>query len=513
MKKILVYIALSFALAVLSLPYPVSLHAQTSPHVKGRALLVGITQYAQPEVRRAPGAEEDALATKEFIKAQYGFDEAEIHVLLNQQATRDNIINEFQQWLIEGTAPGDRVFFLYSGHGSRLRDDNGDEPDGYDETLAPYDATLTGENQIRDDEINQWIEQLSGRIAVLVFDSCHSGTISRGAPGGASADTGATIGPRYLPSPEEFSRLEKMQKMRKMQTVARGDNRSGGVADYEVQELKPSGRSQARDLRLVEEKTADAGSGIVVVSAAQAGQLAYPVRLPEGGYRGALSYVFNEVQRGNRLPLAQLQQQISARIAALQQSGELKGKQVPAFDVISRFPRHDLPLFVGARERLEEFVNQNSSLKVSLRNLEKTRQYRLGDKISYEVETSAAGWLYLIVFSQEGKATCVFPNDTNQDDRDNRVRAGTHRLPRSQRFYAQDPIGKDVVIALLSSVKLDLGDKEEMTWEEVFDRLRSKRLAGYVKTRGVGTKKSGLSSHSLNEADWQAARLVIETIP
>jgi hypothetical protein len=140
----------------------------------------------------------------------------------------------------------------------------------------------------------------------------------------------------------------------------------------------------------------------------------------------------------------------------------------------------------------------------------------LGDKISYEVETSAAGWLYLIVFSQEGKATCVFPNDTNRDDRDNRVRAGTHRLPRSQHFYAQDPIGKDVVIALLSSVKLDLGDKEEMTWDEVFDRLRSKRLAGYVKTRGVGAKKphgSAPARPSLDDADWQAASLVIETIP
>jgi hypothetical protein len=299
-----------------------------------------------------------------------------------------------------------------------------------------------------------------------------------------------------------------------MQTVARGGNRGGGVADYEVQELKPGDRSQARDLRLVEEKTAEAGSGIVVISAAQAGQLAYPVRLPDVGYRGALSYVFNDVQRGRTLTLAQLQQQISARIAGLQQSGELKGKQVPAFDVISKFPRNDLPLFAGARERLAEFANQNSSLRVSLRNLENTRQYRLGDKISYEVETSAAGWLYLIAFSQEGKATCVFPNDTNQDDRDNYVRAGTHRIPRSQHFYAQDPIGKDVVIALLSSVKLDLGDKEEMTWDEVFDRLRSKRLAGYVKTRGVGTKKPGASAQSsLDDADWQAASLVIETIP
>jgi hypothetical protein len=56
-------------------------------------------------------------------------------------------------------------------------------------------------------------------------------------------------------------------------------------------------------------------------------------------------------------------------------------------------------------ERLAGFANPHAALKVSLRNLEKTRQCRLGDKISSEVETNAAGWLYLIVFSQEGKAS------------------------------------------------------------------------------------------------------------
>src|SRR5262245_18418679 len=54
---------------------------------KGRALLVGIDQYEQPDVRRTPGAEEDARQIKEFIKGKYGFLDAEIKLLLGNQAT------------------------------------------------------------------------------------------------------------------------------------------------------------------------------------------------------------------------------------------------------------------------------------------------------------------------------------------------------------------------------------------------------------------------------------------
>ncbi|KAK9273930.1 hypothetical protein L1049_018742 [Liquidambar formosana] len=54
-------------------------------------------------------------------------------------------------WLVQGCQPGDSLLFHYSGHGSRQRNYNGDEVDGYDETLCPLDF----ETQ----------------------DACHSGTV------------------------------------------------------------------------------------------------------------------------------------------------------------------------------------------------------------------------------------------------------------------------------------------------------------------------------------------------
>jgi hypothetical protein len=47
--------------------------------------------------------------------------------------------------------PGDALFVHYSGHGGNVRDTNGDEADGYDETLVPLDYERAG--QIIDDLI------------------------------------------------------------------------------------------------------------------------------------------------------------------------------------------------------------------------------------------------------------------------------------------------------------------------------------------------------------------------
>jgi hypothetical protein len=55
-------------------------------------------------------------------------------------------------WLVQGCQPGDSLVFHFSGHGSQQKDYNGDELDGYDETLCPTDFETQG--MIVDDEIN-----------------------------------------------------------------------------------------------------------------------------------------------------------------------------------------------------------------------------------------------------------------------------------------------------------------------------------------------------------------------
>jgi len=80
-------------------------------------------------------------------------------------------------WLVQGCQPGDSLVFHFSGHGSQQKDQNGDELDGYDETLCPTDFETQG--MIVDDEINEIIvKPLSHGVKLhAIIDACHSGTV------------------------------------------------------------------------------------------------------------------------------------------------------------------------------------------------------------------------------------------------------------------------------------------------------------------------------------------------
>ncbi len=68
------------------------------------------------------------------------------------------------------------VWIHYSGHGTFIRDLNGDEKDGKDECLVPSDYKTTG--VIPDDIINAVLSQFNPKTKVVcAFDACHSATI------------------------------------------------------------------------------------------------------------------------------------------------------------------------------------------------------------------------------------------------------------------------------------------------------------------------------------------------
>jgi hypothetical protein len=129
-----------------------------------------------------------------YVKAaliQNGFAEKDIDTLINQKATKNGIIKALDD-LISRALPGDIVVFHFSGHGQQIYDDNGDESDGYDEALIPYDAagsydpvSYKGEKHLRDDELGAKLNAIRAKIGprgslVVVVDACHSGTATRG---------------------------------------------------------------------------------------------------------------------------------------------------------------------------------------------------------------------------------------------------------------------------------------------------------------------------------------------
>ena len=158
-----------------------------TPAAADKALLVGIDVYQEDQLSfEIPDASaHDVANMKRLLTGTLGFAEADIRVLKNQEATKAAILGGIRDWLVGGTQPGERTYFFYVGHGYYQPDQNGDETDGQDETIVPHDAKIDPNsaagvvNMISDDELGEAFRPLSDRRAIAVFDSCHSGTVTR----------------------------------------------------------------------------------------------------------------------------------------------------------------------------------------------------------------------------------------------------------------------------------------------------------------------------------------------
>jgi len=140
-----------------------------------KALLIGIDYDNKPYALN--GCLNDV---NEIYKVSLSvFDE--IDVLLENSATKSAILSKFTK-LVSEANKGDVIYFHYSGHGSQVPDDNGDELDRLDEVLIPYD--IDDEkfvNVIRDDELASIIDQnlKEGVNLTITLDCCNSGSGTR----------------------------------------------------------------------------------------------------------------------------------------------------------------------------------------------------------------------------------------------------------------------------------------------------------------------------------------------
>ncbi|KAG5627119.1 hypothetical protein H5410_012337 [Solanum commersonii] len=159
-------------------------HAPPGPppnaHGRKKAVIVGVSyKYSRHELK---GCLNDAKCMKYLLINKFHFPEASILMLTEEETdpyrtpTKQNMRMALY-WLVQGCQLGDSLLFHYSGHGSRQRNYNGDEVDGYDETLCPLDFETQG--MIVDDEINATIVRPLPQGVKLhaIIDACHSGTV------------------------------------------------------------------------------------------------------------------------------------------------------------------------------------------------------------------------------------------------------------------------------------------------------------------------------------------------
>jgi hypothetical protein len=162
-------------------------------------LFIGINEYPNPDDRLA-GCVNDAIEMQKTMVGKYGFNKSDTTLLTDQQATRDNIVNNIKKYEQKASA-GDMFVMHYSGHGTLFpdrRSNNLDETTEvfvpgfypkatYDSALVPFDAaSRTGgrawRNLILDDELYEMFSAFTekGVQVILISDSCHSGSIAKG---------------------------------------------------------------------------------------------------------------------------------------------------------------------------------------------------------------------------------------------------------------------------------------------------------------------------------------------
>lgn len=157
---------------------------------KLKALLIGVESYQHKSWPTLTTNQD--LEAMSGLLVSLGVPPDQVLTVSDEAATRQGILKAVDQ-LEASVNEGDTVLLYYAGHGFLVRDDNSEETDGLDECLVPHDSKGPSErgyaeSVIRDDLVESWIARLKARAkphkgsqgsVVLVFDSCHSGSLSR----------------------------------------------------------------------------------------------------------------------------------------------------------------------------------------------------------------------------------------------------------------------------------------------------------------------------------------------
>ena len=114
------------------------------------------------------GADNDAREMANVLKSKYGFASSNIMLLLNQKATKANVVSAIS-WLKGNIDASSSVVFFFSGHGS------------YGGDIAPIDETdnrdeyiWLADQGVRDDELRTLLDIQPAKF-LLCFQACYSG--------------------------------------------------------------------------------------------------------------------------------------------------------------------------------------------------------------------------------------------------------------------------------------------------------------------------------------------------
>jgi hypothetical protein len=281
------------------------------------ALVVGVSAYPNlDEHLQLAGPRYDAEMVSEFLRTnRYRRFDGPIVLADGIEGaavpTRTAILTALDAIAVRAKR-GDFVYLHFSGHGSRAPAIHPeDETDGLDELFLPADTRLWNdaigkvENAILDDELGEKITAIRNRGAFVwaVFDSCHSGTVTRGAPSGEGLRY-RRVAESLLGIPDEAMRLSDSTRLR-------------GVRQAQPSQAPAMPDTLMRGMPA----TGEESGGFVAFYAAQSTETTPEMRLPAGApgrvSHGLFSFtLFKVIAEHPGITYRQAAQEILQRYAA-----------------------------------------------------------------------------------------------------------------------------------------------------------------------------------------------------
>lgn len=143
------------------------------------AVIVGIGEYYHPQIPKLKYARKDAQAVYDYLVDSRGggFSREKVRLLLDEKASKVNILSSLGTFLARSPLKNDTVFIFYAGHGAPETDYTRREADGFSKYLVPYDANPDDlyATAIPMSEIQTIFERIESDRLIFVADACYSG--------------------------------------------------------------------------------------------------------------------------------------------------------------------------------------------------------------------------------------------------------------------------------------------------------------------------------------------------
>ncbi|THU90085.1 hypothetical protein K435DRAFT_968821 [Dendrothele bispora CBS 962.96] len=219
------------------------------------ALVIGINKYLDSDINNLNGAVTDADSIRDFLVQDLGVPQKQIKNLRNEKATRHAIETGIQK-LSNNPAikKNNAILIFYAGHGAQTRAPK-DWPtrDGKIEMLLPYDFILKGSADERgqgvlDVKLRSLLEELAskkGNNITCIFDSCHSGSGTRGDEKNPSfAVRGIDLPPNYIIPLSMLSNF--IPESSRASSIAKGSENYGLLSHVLLSACLPTQRAKER---------------------------------------------------------------------------------------------------------------------------------------------------------------------------------------------------------------------------------------------------------------------------